>query len=127
MTKAQKQYCKAVSAAVVCDSRQKRAFMKTLRADVGEYLTLQPDATGEQLAARFGTPQEIAAGFLTADPARAAKRLRLRKIVLFAVLAALLLYLVFLIASLIDVHEEAHGVFEEGLLAVQTWIGGGIL
>ena len=47
--------------------------------------------------------------------------------ILVWVLAALLLYLIFLIVSLIDVHEEAHGVFEEGLLAVQTWIGGGTI
>lgn len=126
MTKAQKQYDKAVSAALICSGKEKRTFLKALRADVEDYLSLEPQATAEQLAAQFGTPREIAAGFTVGDPEALAKRLRLRRIILFAVLAALALYLCFLVVSLIDVHEEAHGIFEEGLLTVQTWIGGEI-
>ena len=127
MTKAQKQYDKAVSAALVCSGKEKRTFLKALHTDMEDYLAREPEATAEQLQARFGTPQEIAAGFAVNDPKGLAKRLRIRRIILFAVLAALALYLVFLVASLIDVHEEAHGTLEEGLLMLQTWIGGRIV
>ncbi|MCR5783492.1 MAG: hypothetical protein K6G90_12260 [Clostridia bacterium] len=114
-------YYKAVSKALRCDRKQKQAFMNELQANVNDFIISEPDATTERIYAAFGAPDEIAAGFAEAN--RNALRRRIIKIVLIAVVIALVIYGIFIAASYIDVHTEAHGRIEETVLMIN--IAGG--
>ena len=120
-----KRYLGEVRRSLVCPQRQKRAFMRTLQGSAEEYLASEPAADRAALEREFGTPGAIAESFLANDPASAVKKLRLKHWVLAALAVAVLAYLVFIVVSLIDVHEEAHGYFEEGILCAEPVNEGG--
>lgn len=116
-----KKYYSEVSGAIVCSHKQKTAFMKELRSNVEEFLTSAPEATVEDIITCFGSPEIIAESFLeNADSAKIKKRLDIKKYIIIAIVVALLIYAVFVIISLIDVHTEAHGYFEEGIMMINN-------
>ena len=118
-------YYAEVSSLLPCDRREKHALLRDLRASVEEYLTEKPFASPETLLSVFGTPEQIAQSALqTADAGVIRKRLTLKKAVLLALLAVVLIYAAFVAASLIDVHTEAHGYFSEGFLRITRMWGG---
>lgn len=121
-----KAYFKAVSEGLVTDKKKKGAFLKELEAEVEDYLSSREDVTMSEIEASFGTPEQIAQSFLSqSDPVKIRKSLSIKKVLLLALAIILLVYVVFVIVSLIDVHTEAHGFFTEGLLML--CLRGGIL
>lgn len=123
-----KSYYKEISSALICSAKQKKAFMNELKSDIDEYLAACPQADMDKIKAEFGTAQEIASSFLTgSDTAEIKKKLDIRKLILIAVVIALVIYLAFVVISLIDVHTEAHGYIEEGIMMINTSVGGELL
>ena len=121
-----KAYYAEVSRRLLCGRKEKRAILNSLRADVEAYQSENGALTPETAAVVFGTPEEIAAGVLQgADPAALKRKLTIRRAVLIALALALLIWAAFAVAGLIDVHTEAHGTFEEEILAI--FAGGGLL
>lgn len=122
-----KKYYSDVSGAIVCDRKQKSAFMKDLKSNVDEYLTSNPEATDEDIRGCFGSPDRIADSFLeNTDPAKIKRRLDIKKCIIIAIIAAMIIYLAFVVISLIDVHTEAHGYFKEGIMTINNILRGGI-
>ena len=123
-----KAYYSAIEKNIICDRKQKSAFMAELKANIDEYLAAEGETDMEKIKAEFGTPEMIAASFLSgSDAAAIKKKLNIRKIILIAIVIALAIYLAFVIISLIDVHTEAHGYIEEGIMMISTIKGGGTL
>ena len=52
------------------------------------------------------------------------KKILLKRAVLIAILLALVIWAVFAVVGLIDVHTESHGYYEEGLLSIFFNAGG---
>ena len=120
-----KSYYARVSALLLCGGKAKRAILSELRGNVTDWLAENGDARPEDILAVFGTPEQIAEIALQGtDPAARKKKIVLRRAVLAALLLALLIWAAFAVAGLIDVHTEAHGYFEEGLLAIFSAEGG---
>lgn len=114
-----KEYYARISDGILCDRKQKKAFLKELKNNIEEFRLSNPQATISDIEAFFGSPEQIAASFTdNTDSVKLKKKLSVKRIVLFAVLLALFVYIAFVVISLIDVHTEAHGYFEEKLLAV---------
>lgn len=110
-------YFSNVEALLLCDRKSKKDFLAELKNDVDEFLQYEPEANFGRILSTFGSPEEIAESFLkTADIANIKKKMNIKKIVLFSLLAIVLVYIIFVVASFIDVHTEAHGYFEEGIL-----------
>ncbi len=123
-----KAYYSEIEKNIICDRKQKSAFMAELKANIDEYLATEGETDMEKIKAEFGTPEMIAASFLSgSDAAAIKKKLNIRKIILIAIVIALAIYLAFVIISLIDVHTEAHGYMEEGIMMISTIKGGGTL
>lgn len=123
-----KLYYSEIEKLLVCDRKQKSSFMAELKANVDEYLAISPDSDIEKIKAEFGTPEIIAESFLSnSDAAAVKKKLDIKRSILIALVIALAVYIAFVIASLIDVHTEAHGHIEEGIMMINTAIGGDIL
>lgn len=114
-----KEYYARISACVLCDRKQKKAFLKELQSSIEEFKLNNPQATASDIEAFFGSPEQIAASFTdNTDSVKLKKRLSVKKIILLAVILVLLIYVAFIVISLIDVHTEAHGYFKEELLTV---------
>ena len=117
------EYICSVSSAIICSPKKKKAFLNQLREDVEAFLDENSDATVKDIEGIFGSPEGIAASFISnSDSDELKRKLSLKKLVFVAVSIALLIYLAFVVISLVDVHNEAHGYFEEALLCVSDGI-----
>ena len=123
------EYISSVSSLIICPLKQKKAFLAELRSDVENFLVETENATKEDIENFFGTPESIASSFISnTDSAKIKRKISIKNIIILAVVLALLIYLAFVVISLIDVHTEAHGYFEEGIVpAVISVIKGGVL
>lgn len=120
-----KEYYARISHCVVCGHKQKSAFLKELKNTVEEFRLSNPDASVDEIKAFFGSPEQIAASFTeNRDWRELKKNLSVKKLLLLAVILALLIYVAFIVISLIDVHEEAHGYFREGILTMVNALKG---
>lgn len=118
-------YIRKVSDAVDCPYKKKKIFLDELRNGVGDFLELNPDASMEEIEKQFGSPLEIAESFISESDAFDGRiKKNIIKILLFAVIAALIIWAAFAVISLIDVHTEAHGYFTEGMLFVRSFSEG---
>ena len=112
-------YISAVSSAVICQGKKKRCFLECLRQDAEDFLNENGGATRAELESVFGSPEDIAASMLSNSESSEIKRkISLKKTVIVAVLAVLFIYLAFVVLSLVDVHYEAHGYVEEGIMCI---------
>lgn len=116
-----KLYFKDVSDKLICDRKQKKYFIECLKTDVKDFIAESPDATLKQIEAVFGTPEVIAQSFMgNIDSTEIKRKLDIKKCIIGAVAVALLIYLAFVVISLIDVHTEAHGYLEEGIMMINN-------
>ena len=119
------EYFAEVSKALMCPPKQKKAFINQLRSDVESFLNDNPDATADEIKACFGSAESIAQSFITnSEPGTLKKALDIKKVILIGVIVALVIYLAFVVISLIDVHTEAHGYFREGFMMITALQGG---
>ena len=123
-----KEYYAEVSAAVICSGKKKKAFMAELQSDVEAFISENTEAGIEDVRSCFGTAESIAQSFLgNGDAAEIRKKTDIKKLLLGAVVAALLIYLAFVVISLIDVHTEAHGYIKEGIMMIKPVFRGGVI
>ena len=82
-------YYRRISGWLPCGGRCKRKIMDQIREQVNGYLAEHPGAELEEIEARFGTPREIAASYVSdMDTGELLTSLRIRRRVLAAVMAA---------------------------------------
>ncbi len=121
-------YYKEISSRVTCSAKQKRSFIRELKCEVEEFIRNSPEAGIDDIKSVFGTPSEIAESFTVNITAEEEKKIfTVRKIVLYSAAAFLLVWILFAVISLIDVHTEAHGYFSEGVLYIYNVCRSGIL
>ena len=113
-----KTYYKEIANTLVCEPRVKKNFLKSLQGDIEEFVQMQPDTVFADIQQTFGTPAQIANSFLgtVTDSTAVKKKLTIKRIFLTAVFIALVVYVAFIVISLLDVHTEAHGYFRESIL-----------
>ncbi len=118
-------YYKEISDGILCSEKQKRSFLKDLNEEIEAYVDGTPDADMTEIVSVFGSPDEIAAGFNSGLSQREIKKkLNFRKIIISVLLAALAVWILFAVISLMDVHSEAHGYFTEEILCICNMWGG---
>ena len=116
-------YFSEISALLLCNEKHKKGFIMSLRNDIEAFLEENTEADINDIKAVFGSAEDISKGFMeNTDPKTIAKRIKLKKYILAAV--AVLIYALFVVFSLIDVHEEAHGYIEEGIMMIKIVTGG---
>ena len=109
-------YLREIKSLMVCDDGTKKKFLKDLKRDVYDY-TIEENADSiEMIIEHFGTPEEIAKSFLeNADIKKIKRKMNIRTVILAGVLAALLIWIVYLTAAVIDIH------WSNGGYDVVTW------
>lgn len=111
------EYISSVSSLIICPLKLKKTFLAELRSDVESFLAEAQNATKEDIDKIFGTPESIASSFISnTDSSKFKKRISIKNVIIVTLILALLIYLAFVVISLIDVHSEAHGYFEEGIV-----------
>lgn len=121
-------YYKEIYSAIPCERKKKAAFMSEFRAQIEEFTESSPETDIEEIISVFGSPEEISEGFIKELTGREIrKKLTIKRIIAFFISAVLLIWAVFAVISLIDVHSEAHGYFSEAVLFIQKLWGGGAL
>jgi len=113
-----RQYCREVEALLVCPSKTKRAFMSELRSDVQAYITENgEDVSADEIQAYFGTPEDIANGFLSSLSSKKIKwAFSWKKALLIGIGIVLLLLALHIVIALIDGHLAATGEISDGLI-----------
>ncbi|MBR1811465.1 MAG: hypothetical protein IJ766_07475 [Clostridia bacterium] len=116
-------YIKQVGALLQCPSAEKKRFLTAFREQL---LDAGVDSISDiaEFHARFGAPETIAQGFLSegSDLTYIKRKTGVRKIVLLGVLAALAIFLIVMIAELVENHQQATGHGEEVLIEFGTTI-----
>lgn len=121
-------YYKEILSAIPCERKKKAAFMSEFQAQIEEFTESSPDTDIEEIISVFGSPEEIAEGFIKELAGDEIKRkLSVKRILVFFISAVLLIWAVFAVVSLIDVHSDSHGYFTEEILHIQNIWGGGAL
>ena len=93
--RALKRYYKAVRGWLPCSQKLKKQILAQIQDSVENYLEQNPEADPTQLQAYFGDPQTIAAAYVeNTGTAEILKGLRIRRRVVTAVTAALVIALV---------------------------------
>lgn len=105
-----RQYLKETKKNVACSAKRKRAFLAQLEAGLRELAQETDDLTMEQLTEAFGTPQQQAQSFMeTLDAKEVKKAFGWKKIVLVAVIAIVLIWLIAVVTLLIAGHRNVNG------------------
>lgn len=118
-------YYKEISDGILCSGRQKNLFINDLKKEVDAFVDSTPDADMAEILSVFGSSEEIAAGFNSGlSQTEIKKRLSVRRVITVLLIAALAVWALFAVISLIDVHSEAHGYFTEELLYIYNMCGG---
>ena len=105
-----RQYLKETKKGVACSAKRKRAFLAQLEAGLRELAQETDDLTMEQLTEAFGTPQQQAQSFMeTLDAKEVKKAFGWKKVVLVAVIAMILIWLVAVVTLWIAGHHNLNG------------------
>ena len=109
-------YCRRVAKALPFGGPRKRDYLERLRGDVRSWLSTHPWAEEGELAETFGSPEQIAAAFLSEMPyeelnARIRARKRVVRLVLLALGLALLLVIAALVYMILRNRQDMDGHF----------------
>lgn len=125
MNKELSDYYSQIKKLFIGSNRELNHLLGELKISVDEYVENNPNAGMEDVFTSFGTPEEIAGSFINnISVDKLMKKTQKKKILLMVSVLILIIYIVFIIVSFIDVHEEAHGYFVENLAAVYYCTGG---
>lgn len=120
-----KQYYKTITDGLLCGTRQKKSFISQLDGDIRDYIAEKPSCSMDEIKQTFGTAEEIVSSFAqTQDIVSLSRTVNVKKAIVAALVVAVLIWLLFAVFSLLDVHEEAHGYMTEGWLLVHLLTGG---
>ncbi len=109
-----KEYIKAVKKQIVCPTAESRQMLRELQANVSDFVQENPDADMVQIVEQFGTPEEIAKAYIAdTEPKNIKKAVNIRKLIVIAIVAIIIIYLAIMLFVVCDAHNETHGYFVE--------------
>lgn len=91
-----KRYYRQISAILPCKKPMRKDILSQLQGSVAQYRAQNPDADFPAIRSHFGTPEQIAAGYIDDQDADALiHKLRIKRRVLTAIVAALTAIVIF--------------------------------
>ena len=114
-------YLSQVKAYLPCRKADKTAILEDIRQAILEFAENSGAETIDDIYNRFGTPEEIAKAYLSdAEPQNIKKAINVRKVIIAAVVAIIMIYLGVMFFIVYDAHNETHGYFTESVKDVTT-------
>ena len=118
-----KKYIKEINSYLICDCSTRNKFIRDLKSDIDEYIESKSITDFSLVSDHFGEPRDIAKGFLeNADTKKIKKKMNMTRVVVTAVIIALVMCGICLFAEWIDTHESNSGysVIEMGDASLHT-------
>ncbi len=114
-------YLSQVKAYLPCRKADKTAILEDIRQAIFEFKENSGTENIDDIYNRFGTPEEIAKAYLSdAEPQNIKKAINIRKVIIAAVVAIIMIYLGVMFLIVYDAHNETHGYFTEIVKDVTT-------
>ncbi|MBR5422694.1 MAG: hypothetical protein IK108_01665 [Clostridia bacterium] len=105
-----KRYYKEIRSLLIIRTKESKRFMQEFTASVNDYIDAEEINTIASIKAHFGEPEEIAGSFLeSADLRYIRKRLKIKSVIMFAVICALVIWLGVAMAAYIDCVKDNDG------------------
>ncbi len=103
-------YISDVGRKLVCSRKQKKQILKDIENEVLDYTDNKQFTDINEIYAHFGTPEEIAKAYLSdAEPQNIKKAINVRKVIIAAVVAVVLIFAIFLLCTFIESYRQGHG------------------
>ena len=103
-------YLSQVKAYLPCKKSDKAVILEDIRQAIYEFAENSAIQSIDDIYKRFGTPEEIAKAYLSdAEPKNIKKAIRLRKVLVWAVVAVVLAFVIFLLSIFIESYRQGHG------------------
>ena len=111
-----KKYIKDINAYLICDWGTRNKFNSDLKNDIDEYMENNSVTDFSSVYDHFGEPHDIAKGFLeNADTKKIKRKMDIMKVVVTAVIIALVMWGIGITAAWIDAHKSNIGHDETAL------------
>ena len=103
-------YLSQVKAYLPCKKSDKAVILEDIRQAISEFAENSDIQSIDDIYKRFGTPEEIAKAYLSdAEPKNIKKAISLRKVLVWAVVAVVLAFVIFLLSLFIESYRQGHG------------------
>lgn len=105
-----KKYLKQIKALLICDAKTAKCFLSDFENDIVNYIEDTNANSIDDVIEKFGEPESVARSFLeTADIQKIRKRMRIKNIILSAIIAAVLMWVGYLTYFFADAVSSQHG------------------
>ena len=105
-----KKYIKEINSYLICDCSTRNKFIRDLKSDIDEYIESKTITDFSLVHEHFGEPWDIARGFLeNADTKKIKRKMDITRVVLIAVIIALIMWGIGITLELIDAHKSNEG------------------
>ncbi len=124
-----KTYYKEIDKVLVCEKKEKKAFLDELKLNIEQYINDNNVKTIDEIKERFGSPQEIANSFLgDIDTSSLKKLLSIKKAVIIALIVLVVIIAMVYISAFIDsAHFLKDAPLVEEIVDVEQMIIRGII
>lgn len=96
-------YISDVSSKLLCSKEKKKELIEDIRGAVFDFAEGSDTKDIAEIYKHFGTPEELAKAHMSElDPAQIKKKVNIRKVLIVAVVVALVLFTIMLFISIID-------------------------
>ena len=103
-------YISEVGTHLFCLKKNKKTVLADIREAVFEFTENNDVTSMDVIYERFGTPEEIAKAYIAdAEPKNIKKAFSVRKVLVWAVVAVVLAFVIFLLSLFIESYRQGHG------------------
>ena len=115
-----KAYKKQIRRLLLIRTAASEQFLKDLGSDIAAFAEAENVTSVKEIAAHFGTPEQIARAFFAGTDMEAVrKKLNLRRAVIAVLLTSLLLWGAALTALYVEARSDMHGTYVESVSVSQ--------
>ena len=122
-------YISDVSSRLLCSKKKKKEIIEDIRGAVLDFTEANDTNDIKEVYEHFGTPEEFAKAHLSElDPAQIKKKVNIRRVVIVAVVVALIIFCIAMITIMFDAHGETHGyIIESNISCINSTLLGLLL
>lgn len=122
-------YISDVSSRLLCSKKKKKEIIEDIRGAVLDFTEANGTEDIKEVYEHFGTPEELAKAHLSElDPAQIKKKVNIRRVVIVAVVVALIIFCIAMITIMFDAHGETHGyIIESNISCINSTLLGLLL
>ncbi len=114
-------YMSEVNSHLFCLRKNKKAVLEDIREAITEFTENNDVETIDVIYSRFGTPEEIAKAYIAdAEPQNIKIAINIRKMLVAAVVIALVMLAITFIVTIIDSHQSNIAICNDGSIEIVT-------